>query len=98
MLGYTFRKPQPDRIMMSAIRTLLCAALLMLSALAHAQLSIEITGSSSTRYPVAIPLLENEGVLPSSVSDIVRADLERSGLFGLIDTGLASFPESVMPD
>lgn len=98
MLGYTFRNPLPDWTTMSAIRNLMCAALLLISAFAHAQLSIEITGSSSTRYPVAIPLLENEGLLPDSVSDIVRADLERSGLFGLIDTGLASFPESVIPD
>lgn len=83
---------------MFAIRSLLAAAMLFTAALAHAQLSIEITGSSSTRYPVAIPLLENEGSLPDSVSDVVRADLERSGLFGLVDTGLTTFPESVIPD
>ncbi|MBP7443248.1 MAG: Tol-Pal system protein TolB, partial [Thauera sp.] len=31
-------------------------------------------------------------------TDVVRADLERSGLFTLIDTGPLPMPESVMPD
>jgi TolB protein len=98
MLGYTFSNPLPDRMKMFAIRALLVATALLAAAAAHAQLSIEITGSSSKRFPVAIPLLENEGSLPESVSDVVRADLERSGLFNLVDTGLSTFPESVMPD
>lgn len=98
MLLYNPRNPLPVRNMMSALRALLAAALLMFAAAANAQLSIEITGSSSTRYPVAIPLLDNEGALPNSVSDIVRADLERSGLFGLVDTGLTTYPESAQPN
>lgn len=98
MLRYTPRNPLPNRKLMSMLRSLIIAALLLWAAGAQAQLSIEITGSSSTRYPVAVPLLENESALPASVSDIVRADLERSGLFGLIDTGLTTFPESSRPD
>jgi len=98
MLRYTPRNPLQNRKMMLMLRSLLVAAVLFWTACAQAQLSIEITGSSSTRLPVAVPLLENESALPASVSDIVRADLERSGLFGLVDTGLATFPESRRPD
>jgi len=54
---------------------------------AHAQLSIEITGTGASRFPVIIPIFENEGRLPQSVTDVVRADLDRSGLFSLVDLG-----------
>jgi TolB protein len=61
-------------------------------------LVIDIVGAGATRYPVVVPVFENEGSLPRSVSDIVRADLERSGLFDLIDIGPLSLPESILPD
>lgn len=53
---------------------------------AAAQLTIEITGAGEKRLPIAIVPLAGEGVLPSSISSIVRADLERSGLFRGIET------------
>lgn len=60
----------------------LCALLLAFAALpAMAQLTIEITGAGEKRLPIAIVPLAGEGVLPASISSIVRADLERSGLF-----------------
>lgn len=96
--GYNSRSLMPKMTMKPYLRALLAGWLLYFAAAAHAQLSIEITGASATRFPVAIPLLENEDKLPSGVTDIVRADLERSGLFGLIDMGLQTFPESVIPD
>jgi len=79
-------------------RLLLAGLLASLALSAHAQLSIEITGAGASRFPVIIPIFENEGRLPQSVTDVVRADLERSGLFTLIDTGPLPMPESVMPD
>ncbi|MDX9699856.1 MAG: Tol-Pal system beta propeller repeat protein TolB [Rhodocyclaceae bacterium] len=82
----------------AASRALLAGLLVFASVGAQAQLSIEITGAGATRFPVAIPIFENEGSLPRSVTDVVRADLERSGLFSLIDMGLVALPESVMPD
>ncbi len=80
------------------VRTLAAACLALAALAAQAQLSIEITGAGATRFPVAIPVFENEGVLPRSISDVVRADLERSGLFSLIDLGIVALPESVRPD
>src|SRR3954465_11515232 len=48
---------------------------------ARAQLAIEITGAGAHRIPIAIAPLAGEKVLPPGISTIVRADLERSGLF-----------------
>jgi TolB protein len=59
---------------------ILCLTLLAVP-LAHAQLSIEITGSGGQRIPIAVVGFAGEGALPASISQIVRADLERSGLF-----------------
>ncbi len=80
------------------LRALLACWVVLFATVVHAQLSIEITGASATRFPLAIPTLENENRLPDSVSDVIRADLERSGLFGLVDTGLQTYPESQIPD
>ena len=48
---------------------------------AQAQLSIEITGAGAQRIPVAIVPFAGENALPPGISTIIRADLERSGLF-----------------
>jgi len=56
---------------------LLCLAL----PAAQAQLAIEITGAGAQRIPIAIVPFAGEGALAPGVSTIVRADLERSGLF-----------------
>jgi TolB protein len=74
----------PSRPRRGFLRTLfaLCSVLLALGAApAAAQLTIEITGAGEKRLPIAIVPLAGEGVLPASISSIVRADLERSGLF-----------------
>ena len=59
---------------------LICAASAFVSP-AFGQLSIEITGAGAQRIPVAIVPFAGEGALGSAISGIVRADLERSGLF-----------------
>jgi len=65
----------------------LCSLLLALAAMpAAAQLTIEITGSGEKRLPIAIVPLAGEGVLPASISSVVRDDLERSGLFRGVET------------
>jgi TolB protein len=54
---------------------------LLFAAAANAQLSIEITGAGAQRIPIAIVPFAGEGALAPGISAIVRADLERSGLF-----------------
>lgn len=83
---------------LSALRLFIATLVAGLALAAHAQLSIEITGAGAARFPVAIPIFENEGRLPQSVTDVVRADLERSGLFSLVDLGPLPLPEAVRPD
>jgi TolB protein len=53
---------------------------------AQAQLSIEITGAGANRIPVAIANFSGDTAASRVVTATVRADLERSGLFKLIDT------------
>jgi len=62
----------------------LCWALLV-SPPAHAQLSIEITGAGTNRIPVAVAPFAGEAALGEALSAVVRADLERSGLFRLLE-------------
>jgi len=63
------------------IRFLSTLSLLLWLAAAHAQLSIEITGSGAQRIPIALVPFAGESALAPAISGIVRADLERSGLF-----------------
>jgi TolB protein len=60
---------------------LIAAAFLLWMGVAHAQLAIEITGAGAQRIPIAIVPFAGENALPPGISTIVRADLERSGLF-----------------
>ena len=52
---------------------------------AAAQLSIEVTGSGAQRIPIAVVPFAGEGALAQGISAIVRADLERSGLFRALE-------------
>ena len=54
---------------------------------ARAQLTIEIVGGAGTTIPVSIVPFEGESAQPLSITQIVGADLTRSGLFKLIDPG-----------
>ncbi|WP_371417389.1 Tol-Pal system beta propeller repeat protein TolB [Noviherbaspirillum sp. UKPF54] len=57
--------------------------------LAHAQLRIETSGVGATQIPIAIAGFADESIAPQQVSGIIKADLERSGYFKIIDTGNA---------
>jgi len=59
---------------------LLCAALP-----AHAALDIEIIGAGEHQIPVTIVPFAGEGKFAQSLSQVVSADLARSGLFRLVD-------------
>jgi TolB protein len=63
------------------MRKLLAVFLLCFATAAAAQLSIEITGAGAQRIPIAVAPFAGEGALAQGISSIVRADLERSGLF-----------------
>ena len=68
-------------------RAVFACFLLALSFAAHAQLTIEITGAGANRIPIAIADFAGEPGIARAVSMVVRADLERSGVFKLVEAG-----------
>ncbi len=54
---------------------------------AQAQLSIEITGGGANQIPIGVLRFAGEAALPQSISDIVEADLQRSGRFRMLFSG-----------
>ena len=73
------------------LHPVLCAVVLLvslaLSPLSRGALTIEIVGSGATQFPIAVVSFRAEEGLTQPLSRIVAADLQRSGLFRLIDAG-----------
>ena len=67
------------------------------AASANAQFRVEISGIGATQIPIAIPKFRDEERHPQPVSAIIRADLERIGVFRGIDT-VAILDETTRPD
>lgn len=57
----------------------------LLATPAWAQFRVEISGVGATQVPIAIAKFRDEERSNQSISGIVRADLERSGLFRIVD-------------
>ncbi len=72
---------------MKTLPTLVFSIALAYAGAAQAQLKVEIAGVGSNQIPVAVAAFADEGLAPAQISAIVRADLERSGVFKVIDTG-----------
>ena len=87
-----------QRILTFLRGTATVCALALASSLAQAQLSIEITGAGTNRMPVAVASFEGEQARPRAVTDVVRADLERSGLFKLVELGPSPMGADAPPD
>lgn len=76
-------------------RSLLIIMLFCLSSLAHAVLTIEITQGTEGAEPIAIVPFKwvGKGAAPTSIKNIVAADLQRSGLFSpLADKDIIAKP------
>ena len=67
----------------------------------HAALDIEIFGGGASQIPIAIIPFAAEERLAQSVTAVVRSDLQRSGLFRMVDS-VSSVPhepsEIIYPD
>lgn len=74
---------------MTFLRTAIAglAAALLANSAAHAQLTVEITGAGTNRLPVAVADFSGERIIAQALGSVVRADLERSGMFRLVDAG-----------
>lgn len=66
---------------------LLSLGLFLLAQAASAQLRIEVVGGGATQIPVAIVPFRAEEGLVQRLTPVVAADLARSGLFKIVDTG-----------
>jgi TolB protein len=83
---------------MKKMRFLLGVIFFLAAASAAAQLSIEITGAGAQRTPIAIVPFAGDATIGASLTSVVRADLERSGLFrGLEVPPLSPHPNENSP-
>ena len=65
---------------------------------AFAQFRVEVTGVGLTQIPIALPVFRGEEGAPQKISQIIRADLERSGQFRNIDAAGEKLDETSRPD
>ena len=72
-----------QRLIAFILRVLLLA--MVLAAPARADLTVDIVGGGSNRYPLTILPLQNEEWLPEAVTQTVKSDLAMTGLFGLLE-------------
>ena len=76
--------------MTRTFRALLSSVLVLAASFAgtaSAQLTIEITGAGGNQIPIAIVPFQGEGALTPAISDVIEADLSRSGRFRTLYTG-----------
>jgi TolB protein len=64
---------------------------------AFGQFRVEISGVGATQIPIVLGRFRDEDRQPQSISTIIRADLERSGAFKILD-GPAPADETGVPD
>ena len=58
--------------------------------LAYAQLTIDVTTSAGRQVPIAIAPFANEVNAPQNITPLISANLERTGLFRIVNTGAIS--------
>lgn len=73
-------------------------AMALLQSPAQAELSIEITGAGANLIPVSVADFSGEPGASRALTSVIRADLERSGLFKLVDPGSVAMTETSAPD
>lgn len=61
---------------------------------AMAQFRVEVSGLGAAQLPIALPVLRGESAAPHKISAIVRADLERSGMFRSVDAAGVNLDEA----
>ncbi len=74
------------------------ACVLVLPGMLHAALTIDIVGSGANQIPVSVVPFAIEKTLSQPLSAIIAADLQRSGLFKLIDPSFAAMQPSEPAD
>ena len=65
--------------------------------LAQAEFRLDISGVGGTQIPVALAKFRDEARAPQAMSAIIRADLERAGLFKVLDASADKLDENSRP-
>lgn len=81
-----------------AVVKLFAIGALPLSSVVSAQFRVEVSGVGLTQMPIGVVVFRGEAPAPQKISAIVKADLERSGVFRPVDTTGAAMDESSRPD
>ena len=81
-----------DLVKLLAVCTLPC------SLSTWGQFRVEVSGVGLTQMPIAVATFRGEAQAPQKIGAIVRADLERSGVFRAVDTTGLTLDESARPD
>ncbi len=79
--------PSGSATVMLKRRSVIACAAGALAAPAWAQFRVEISGVGATQLPIAIAKFRDEDRAGQAISAIVRADLERSGVFRIVEGG-----------
>ena len=79
-------------------RLLTTIALFFCYSLCQAQFRVEVTGVGLTQLPIAVATFRGDAQSPQKIGAIVKADLERSGIFRPVDTANAVIDEAARPD
>jgi TolB protein len=77
---------QRARAALLAVARVIVASALVWGGAGHAQLTIEIIGGGATQTPIAVVPFAGESDFPLGVTGVIGADLQRSGLFRLVDS------------
>ena len=83
----------------AVLRNFLALWLLALGLGAQAQtVQFEVKGVGSSQIPIAIPAFANEEAVEEKISQIIMADLQRSGQFRAVDSSGLLLRETSVPD
>ena len=92
----SYNRPMLPRSAKGSFLALTVIGLLAALQPAQAQISFEISGAGANRIPIAVPDFGGERIVGQAITSIIRADLERSGLFRLVDSAGQVGDESML--
>lgn len=78
--------------------TLLCFLLALVSLPSSAQFRVEVSGVGLTQVPISIAPFKGQTASTQKISEIVQADLERSGQFRAVSAAHGALDEVSLPD
>ncbi len=89
--------PRPP-LNMRGLSLIVFCALAFVQFPARAELTIEITGAGANRIPLSIADFGGDPGASRALTSVIRADLDHSGLFKLVEPGAAALTETTTPN